>query len=470
MCALGCSGSTAAEPSSHTLLAIMTTLCSTNRDDFLIYNHKTLKIGMWQNMTNVAKHFWCLPDIAVDRTKMQFELMKYFDRYQLVYQTDRLIMRDTHYPSDFSEKRLASKDQVEKSRKIWTIVKGPRVAIPTQSSNSTNKNSSMILQNDASNISELLSRNSRNKSNRAELIKQLKEKAAAEEKRKKLVYQVRAKSSAETLEKKIASLAAKKSIERQKGRNTKVVVGESNQFNSQINNNNSEMHRSNHVLFEDSFIRNDVSKSNSNNKKSIQDFNETVATLHQSRILNDELAHNEFLREKMRKEDESRRDAENFNEQIRRQTLLRSNLRHQNALDQELELSTIERLQDRGFTLSVKERDKVSELEKSKRLLEHDLEKSSRTWLEASTNSDHLRAMEIKSKDQQHELSLLQHRQSHIVKVISTRQNPTLNNMQLSNYSSGYVGEESSSSKKRDHYDLMSTEELNALNEKLSKR
>jgi hypothetical protein len=339
-----------------------------------------------------------------------------------------------------------------------------------QSSNSTNKNSGMILQNhDASNISELLSRNSRNKSNRAELIKQLKEKAAAEEKRKKLVYQVRAKSSAETLEKKIASLAAKKSIERQKGRNTK-VVGESNQFNSQINNNNSEMHRSNHVLFEDSFIRNDVSKSNSNNKRSIQDFNETVATLHQSRILNDELAHNEFLREKMRKEDESRRDAENFNEQIRRQTLLRSNLRHQNALDQELELSTIERLQDRGFTLSVKERDKVSELEKSKRLLEHDLEKSSRTWLEASTNSDHLRAMEIKSKDQQHELSLLQHRQSHIVKVISTRQNPTLNNMQLSNYSSGYVGEESSSSKKRDHYDLMSTEELNALNEKLSKR
>jgi hypothetical protein len=287
------------------------------------------------------------------------------------------------------------------------------------------------------------------------------------------------------LEKKIASLAAKKSIERQKGRNTKVVVGESNQFNSQINNNNSEMHRSNHVLFEDSFIRNDVSKSNSNNKRSIQDFNETVATLHQSRILNDELAHNEFLREKIRKEDESRRDAENFNEQIRRQTLLRSNLRHQNALDQELELSTIERLQDRGFTLSVKERDKVSELEKSKRLLEHDLEKSSRTWLEASTNSDHLRAMEIKSKDQQHELSLLQHRQSHIVKVISTRQNPTLNNMQLSNYSSGYVGEESSSSKKRDrygyvgeesssskkrdHYDDMSTEELNELNEKLSK-
>jgi hypothetical protein len=101
-------------------------------------------------------------------------------------------MRDTHYPSDFSEKRLASKDQVEKSRKIWTIVKGPRVTRPPQSSNSTNNNSGMILQNhDASNISELLSRNSRNKSNRAELIKQLKEKAAAEEERKKLLYQVR---------------------------------------------------------------------------------------------------------------------------------------------------------------------------------------------------------------------------------------------------------------------------------------
>jgi hypothetical protein len=463
MCALGTSNNTSTEPT-HTLVAILTTLCNTHRDDFLIYNHKTQKIGLWQRLASISNRFWCLPDHPIDHDKLQRALMKYYDKYQLIYDESRLIPRDTKYPSDFQDKRKASKSIVDEVRQLWTIRKGPRAISKVININidDSNQNGALVNRNSTSDTG-LFSRNKRLVNQKTVLTSIEKAKITAEIARKQLVAKLKAKEAktkkaADVLQEKSRLALIAKITKQQQQKNPEKSKLDSTQSSSHFR--DDDLYRnSSHQHFRDDDLYRNSSNPNTNNfpvyssnyQKTAFNFDEAFVDIQKSKILNDQLAENEFQREKKRKEDAAKKESEDFYEEVKRQNFQKNSIRQQKVLDSDEDL----RLAERKEHLLAKEREKSAELEKSKRSYEHEFEKSTRALQEAAMNSNHLRALEMKDRDEQyeksrreHEISMMKLSNSHTVNVISARQKPTIMNLQMT-----------SSSKKRTFAD-MGLEEL----------
>ena len=88
----------------YILLQIMTTLCPSNRNDFLVMNKRTFNIECYEGMDQI-KNFICLPDNPVDFEMLLFRRNSYFKRSRWIYDPTRGIPRDTKYPGDMSDER-----------------------------------------------------------------------------------------------------------------------------------------------------------------------------------------------------------------------------------------------------------------------------------------------------------------------------------------------------------------------------
>jgi len=106
------------------LLTIMTTLCPTSRNDFLIYKPRTDSIQRWDS-TELIKNFWCVPEKSITNMSDLFKKrLQFFDRYQWIYDDSRCIPRDTHNPGN---KSLSMQSKNYKNAAIiWKLRKGPR--------------------------------------------------------------------------------------------------------------------------------------------------------------------------------------------------------------------------------------------------------------------------------------------------------------------------------------------------------
>jgi len=108
----------------YVLVAIMTTLCITSRNDFLIYNTKNCLIERWDS-TDIIKNFWCVPEKPVaDIDELYRKRLQFFDKYQWIYDDLRCVPRDTHNPGNKSD-NFKTKNY-KAAATMWKLYKGPR--------------------------------------------------------------------------------------------------------------------------------------------------------------------------------------------------------------------------------------------------------------------------------------------------------------------------------------------------------
>jgi hypothetical protein len=108
----------------YVLVAIMTTLCPSNRNDFIVYNNKIKMLEKWESMDRI-RSFWCVPEKVVENASELHRMRTMmFDKYQWIYDETRCIPRDTKHPGNKSE---SHKTKSYRSKFVyWTIKKGTR--------------------------------------------------------------------------------------------------------------------------------------------------------------------------------------------------------------------------------------------------------------------------------------------------------------------------------------------------------
>jgi len=87
------------------LIGILTTLCSTSRHDFLIFNRKMGASGeceLWKNGMQVMKDFYCKPGIKVDKQALIQHRNTWFGRNRWWYDPQRGVPRNTQNPGNYS--------------------------------------------------------------------------------------------------------------------------------------------------------------------------------------------------------------------------------------------------------------------------------------------------------------------------------------------------------------------------------
>jgi hypothetical protein len=106
------------------LIAIMTTLCVTSRNDFLVYNTNLKKIEKWDS-TELIRMFWCVPEKPIENISELYKLrLEFFDINSWIYDERRLVPRDIHNPSDRSEDQQTV--NYKEASLMWTLRKGVR--------------------------------------------------------------------------------------------------------------------------------------------------------------------------------------------------------------------------------------------------------------------------------------------------------------------------------------------------------
>jgi hypothetical protein len=109
---------------SYILIAIMTTLCITSRNDFLVYNVELKKIEKWDS-TAIIRMYWCAPEKPIENILELYKLrLEFFDRQRWLYDDARLIPRDTHNPS--SNSKDLQTPNFQQASLMWTLRKGVR--------------------------------------------------------------------------------------------------------------------------------------------------------------------------------------------------------------------------------------------------------------------------------------------------------------------------------------------------------
>jgi hypothetical protein len=106
------------------LLAIMTTLCVDQRNDFLIYNKSTKAVQLHQGFSFI-RNFYCNIDVKIDLKLMEMERLKFFKRYSLIYDPLRGVPRDTKDPSKINDPSIKNA-QFEELSAQWKICNGAR--------------------------------------------------------------------------------------------------------------------------------------------------------------------------------------------------------------------------------------------------------------------------------------------------------------------------------------------------------
>lgn len=112
------------------LVGILTTLCVSARNDFLILNKAVGKTGgeieLWKDALKYMKCFFCCPEVSVDKNFLITKRNEFFSKGQWWYDPKRGIARNHQNPSNYSEK-YRSANHLEESAK-WKIGVGPRLS------------------------------------------------------------------------------------------------------------------------------------------------------------------------------------------------------------------------------------------------------------------------------------------------------------------------------------------------------
>jgi len=112
------------------LVGILTTLCVSARNDFLILNKAVGKAGgeieLWRDALKYMKCFFCCPEVIVDKNFLMTKRNEFFSKGQWWYDPTRGIARNHQNPSNYSEK-YRSANHLQESAK-WKIGAGPRLS------------------------------------------------------------------------------------------------------------------------------------------------------------------------------------------------------------------------------------------------------------------------------------------------------------------------------------------------------
>ena len=87
------------------LVGILTTLCSTSRNDFLIFNKKMGTSGdceLWRNGMQLMKDCYCRPGIKLDKIALIKHRDTWIGRMHLWYDSKRGVPRNTQNPGNYS--------------------------------------------------------------------------------------------------------------------------------------------------------------------------------------------------------------------------------------------------------------------------------------------------------------------------------------------------------------------------------
>jgi len=102
-----------------TLVAILTTLCTTARNDFLIYDKKLDSIIRWTNGMEMMRFCYCNRTIPVDRAALLVMRDSFFARYRWFYDPSKCIARNHQNPGNY-DKSYCKENHLEESEK-WKL-------------------------------------------------------------------------------------------------------------------------------------------------------------------------------------------------------------------------------------------------------------------------------------------------------------------------------------------------------------
>ena len=102
-----------------TLVQILTTLCTTARNDFLLYDGKLDRIIRWTNGMELMKNCYCNRKIPVDRAALLAMRDAYFVQNRFFYDPSRCIARNHQLTGDYDAK-YQKENHLEESAK-WKL-------------------------------------------------------------------------------------------------------------------------------------------------------------------------------------------------------------------------------------------------------------------------------------------------------------------------------------------------------------
>lgn len=102
-----------------TLVQILTTLCTTARNDFLLYDRKLDRIIRWTNGMELMKNCYCNRKIPVDRAALLEMRDAYFVQNRFFYDPSRCIARNHQLTGDYDAK-YQKENHLEESAK-WKL-------------------------------------------------------------------------------------------------------------------------------------------------------------------------------------------------------------------------------------------------------------------------------------------------------------------------------------------------------------
>lgn len=224
MCQMECHPSPKYKRNQIILVAILTTLCVTARNDFVVYDKETKLLELWT--ISMIKPFWCCPEVDLPNRETLLTLRHRFFHTRLwYYDSSRGIPRNTQNPGNFDREYQVAGHREQSA--TWNLIKGPppvRSGATIQATGTGTMLGDTVGGAGSKDLSELLGRSERVRLNAK--IRSLEEQKAKieEEVRRKVLSEARKKSAAER-SKKVKDL--EKALEAEKRRNAAQAVANS---------------------------------------------------------------------------------------------------------------------------------------------------------------------------------------------------------------------------------------------------
>jgi hypothetical protein len=134
------------------LVGILTTLCVTARNDFLVYNCLLCEIELWKNGMQNMKHFYCDPSIIIDKNLLLQKRNEFFTKFCWWYDAKRGISKNHQNPGNYDECfQTMMMNHLSESAK-WSLIAG-NIYTTTINSSITNNNNIVSEENILKNTS-----------------------------------------------------------------------------------------------------------------------------------------------------------------------------------------------------------------------------------------------------------------------------------------------------------------------------
>jgi len=148
-CQLECNAFPDFDIHQYILLAILTTFCVTNRNDFIVYNKKLSAVECWTG-TDRIRHYWCCPELSVEVAGVDLvaERHNFFLSRKWFYDESRGTPRDMKDPSGCDDAKHRTKNFLDADA-LWTLSRGPQPPPAARSIN--NRNSLHLAHNNIAN-------------------------------------------------------------------------------------------------------------------------------------------------------------------------------------------------------------------------------------------------------------------------------------------------------------------------------